>query len=484
MRAPRVSAPLVVPEAGDEPLLADLELKVVTPMFGGGVTAGQVDRNHPIRASAIRGHLRFWWRACNAAGFRSVADLARAERLLWGSATREFEDEEEEATWGPGAITVRVARTSDGNEFNRHNDGWRRIHGASDPGPPYALFPFERQTNPRRDPLPGQVDIEFRLQVALAHHAGKRDGHPSREDCKTAAEQALWAWISFGGVGARTRRGCGSLYCVGNGDDSTEPRLDAGVFRPWDDLNAWLVDRFEAYVDPVYRNANDPGIRAIPALTQCRVAYGSPLDRPIPAWGSAVDLLKDFLQGPEIGRNPVVNGRPGQSRWPEVSAARTLLGVSNIGPNGHEYQVVPAHLAGGGDFPRADLGLPRILKVQEGPRIEATLEAAGDKTTRMASPVILKALPMPDGRAVPIAILLTAPHLWDGNVPGIRLRGNGRTVPLTPGSIPESLPYWPFPKHTPPHVGDNDVESARDAFVTFAASRYRWHAWTSEEVIP
>lgn len=26
-------------------------------------------------------------------------------------------------------------------------------------------------------------------------------------------EAALWAWINFGGLGARTRRGCGSLYC-------------------------------------------------------------------------------------------------------------------------------------------------------------------------------------------------------------------------------------------------------------------------------
>ena len=56
---------------------------LITPMFGGGVKAGEVDRGLPIRASALRGQLRFWWRLLNGAG-RNPTDLFIAESALWG----------------------------------------------------------------------------------------------------------------------------------------------------------------------------------------------------------------------------------------------------------------------------------------------------------------------------------------------------------------------------------------------------------------
>ena len=39
-----------------------LECELVTPMYGGGVDAATVDLKMPIRVSAIKGQLRFWWR--------------------------------------------------------------------------------------------------------------------------------------------------------------------------------------------------------------------------------------------------------------------------------------------------------------------------------------------------------------------------------------------------------------------------------------
>lgn len=36
--------------------------ELVTPMYGGGVQAAMPDVSMPIRATAIRGQLRFWWR--------------------------------------------------------------------------------------------------------------------------------------------------------------------------------------------------------------------------------------------------------------------------------------------------------------------------------------------------------------------------------------------------------------------------------------
>ena len=77
-----------------------LKCKLVTPMYGGGVTPGQVDRTSPIRAPSIRGQLRFWWRvACGP--FSSSAEMFRRESALWGGI----------ANAGPTASQVAVRVT-------------------------------------------------------------------------------------------------------------------------------------------------------------------------------------------------------------------------------------------------------------------------------------------------------------------------------------------------------------------------------------
>ena len=58
------------------------ECKLVTPMYGGGVNGGQVDKEMPIRASAIRGQLRFWWRI--ACGPKDPKVMREKEEAIWG----------------------------------------------------------------------------------------------------------------------------------------------------------------------------------------------------------------------------------------------------------------------------------------------------------------------------------------------------------------------------------------------------------------
>lgn len=70
-----------------EPLLA-VELAVVTPMFGGGAVPRQTDPDLPIRGASIRGHLRFWWRACMARHYATVDELFAAEAQIWGKAAK------------------------------------------------------------------------------------------------------------------------------------------------------------------------------------------------------------------------------------------------------------------------------------------------------------------------------------------------------------------------------------------------------------
>ena len=61
-----------------------VECELITPMYGGGVKAGVVDRNMPIRASALRGQLRFWWRLLNSTSYPNSGALFNAESALWG----------------------------------------------------------------------------------------------------------------------------------------------------------------------------------------------------------------------------------------------------------------------------------------------------------------------------------------------------------------------------------------------------------------
>ena len=56
---------------------------LVTPMYGGGVKPGEVDREMPIRQTAVRGQLRFWWRLLYGGGRPSRA-VFRDESELWG----------------------------------------------------------------------------------------------------------------------------------------------------------------------------------------------------------------------------------------------------------------------------------------------------------------------------------------------------------------------------------------------------------------
>ena len=79
-------------------------------MFGGGVTAGEVDPEMPIRASALRGQLRFWWRLLYGAD-KEPAKLFVAESALWGGISSE----------GPrvSQVTLQVRQTMDSASGDR-----------------------------------------------------------------------------------------------------------------------------------------------------------------------------------------------------------------------------------------------------------------------------------------------------------------------------------------------------------------------------
>src|SRR5689334_14246615 len=72
------------------------EYQLITPLYGGGVTPGEADPVTIIRATEIRGNLRFWWRATRGRLFGDdrVAMLKR-EGEIWGAAYKKEEVKKE-----------------------------------------------------------------------------------------------------------------------------------------------------------------------------------------------------------------------------------------------------------------------------------------------------------------------------------------------------------------------------------------------------
>ncbi len=479
MRSPRSSTVPPVSRSNAPLVLADLRLKVVTPMFGGSVEPGVIDRDRLIRAAAIRGHLRFWWRACNAAAVPTVEELHARERSLWGSAAKK-----DDISYGPGAIGIEVTEVESGTAFThqeiprpgkRPRMVWRRKddHGENQLGPDYALFPFTRQHNPPRDARPGMVDITFRLTLTLQSHARVVSGL-GEEACTRATEQALWAWITFGGIGSRTRRGCGVLQVLPAGTEPNMAILSASSFSPnGAGIIEWLQTRRDLLVEV------GSGLPLVPKLGGALLEIKPDQQSAITAWRHAVEPMFLFRQERGIGRNRG-GDRPGQSRWPEPGAVREIgdLNAGGVDGDGHAYTRTPG--ASGRDFPRADLGLPILFQnMRHGRQKPPTLEGATKDFTRMASPIILTIIAVDDTTYVPVALLLSAPHVWDPAAPGVHLKDEeiGTTTLLRVGPMndPGRLPRWPFPGNEPPSTAPaKGRRSARDAFMDFFGGTRVW----------
>lgn len=161
------------------------DFRLLTPLFGGGAEPRKPDPVTPVRASEIRGHLRYWWRFLN-----SGPEMARNEAEVWGD------------THSASRVSVHVETTS----VKRAPCGkWTTSAAGKDRfefdlGPDYFLFSF--RPDKRADDIPSaSVELTFRLFV----RADKR--------CAGEVARALQLWANFGGLGSRRRRGCGALFC-------------------------------------------------------------------------------------------------------------------------------------------------------------------------------------------------------------------------------------------------------------------------------
>ncbi len=371
-------------EGGRESL--SVTLKVVTRIIGGGVVPRKADTIDYIRPGSVRGHLRFWWRALQNPGLTS-AELYQKESALWGRAAVKQQG-------GRSAVELRVSVS---NRVEPNSVGPRDQDN-------YVTWPT-RKTN--ETPAGETVDPGTVFTLALTFP----------KDQEANVKDALRAWILFGGYGSRTRRGAGSLTVTG---------ADAARWLPtWDEQpDLFLANinrlfsrpRFGLSSNTVSQTPNLLGAELLATL------QGAPVRDASAAWHRAITWLRDFRQGSSDkagnrAREPGDGGRPGISNWPEADKVRRL----SDGQWAHapRYNAQPA-------WPRAGFGLPIIGRFQRSARGGGHYKEPADFTiswvdgqgtfmNRLASPLIIKALPLADGRFVPCALWLQR-ALPDGHV--------------------------------------------------------------------
>lgn len=288
--------------------------KLVTPLYGGGVQAAEIDPQMPIRASGIRGQLRFWWRIACCAPSEPSESMFQREAAIWGGI----------GASGPSASRVAV-RVKAKPVQAMHLSAKSQVAGL----PAYGLI-----LDPGADPMLLKPGYSFDLSV---HYASDLTSQQYDE-----VQTALRWWASFGGVGARTRRGFGAVQ-VSN-------------------------------LKPV-----SPG-----EVAECggRLCVAPSSASEMDAWEASVKKLQRFRQGPNLGRNPGQGNRPGRSRWPEPDTIRRQT-------RRHARNHDPEHPVDG-VYPRAWFGLPIIFHFKDaGEPNDSTLIPDGERD-RMASPLILR----------------------------------------------------------------------------------------------
>ena len=136
-------APPALSMAAIQPYVLNYEL--VTPMYGGGVKAHTVDEAMPIRASAIRGQLRFWWRLLAEHQWRlgDTDAIRKAEFALWGG-MGDKDPLASKVLLKVGAVQKLSVQPWAFYEINPNNNRYRGLPKPNNwANVPYVLFPAQ-----------------------------------------------------------------------------------------------------------------------------------------------------------------------------------------------------------------------------------------------------------------------------------------------------------------------------------------------------
>ncbi len=375
-RIPKLSPPAVTPTP-DSRVMEIRHYKLITPLFGGGVDAQQADPITAIRGTSVRGQLRFWWRATRGGQFNGdLKAMRECENAIWGSAAKR-----DNKLGGPSQVTLTIQVLNEGCPLPATDNKGRNVANIGSPRSVYSYVAFPLRDVPDAMVLQG---VEFRLTLC----------YPNELEADVRA--ALWAWETFGGIGARTRRGFGALQLVEHWINSEKKPLAPPTATQ---IEPELRRQLKAHV------LDGNWSEGVPHLTHAlRMEIAQRSTSPYQVWKDLIGHLQKFRQqDARIDRKTGAPKGQGLSVWPEANALRTR---QNQKPKWTENIAKPKK--GIDKFPRAAFGLPIPFHLPHDGNKTFTLQG-GNSIDRLASRLILKPLPVANGQYVGLAALLHGP---------------------------------------------------------------------------
>ncbi len=342
-----------------------ITLKVVTPLFSGDDPTAPPSHGpgSAIRVPSIRGQLRFWFRAvASGAGVSNPAELWTQEEEVFGSVR--------DGKTTSSAIALRVDRQPV-PERKGSAPGWTKP--PNNDGITYLLGPG-LWNNGRLDRGYLKPGSKIELKIRLS----------ADDTINTRFFYAMWAWLTFGGLGARIHRGFGRLEAeaetrfdeffpheIWDGNEiQTRPRTveewKALIERPIPD-SVKLTDiphDWHPTSQPMAQRPEWPILDTHHSWWNARV-----LRVEADSWSSALneagEQWRKFLLCNNIKTHR--NGRPRRNSTPEWN--ETIIGADNR-------------------FPRGALGLPVVYNRPDNgqPSFRSTVGVANNEYRR-ASPV-------------------------------------------------------------------------------------------------
>jgi CRISPR-associated protein Cmr1 len=360
------------PELPNAPAALKAELLITTPMFLGD--GGQ--RATSIRPPSIKGALRFWWRALqwprlyqrHGQVSSALADLHAQEAELFGLAAghkkAHSDNSNNHETGGQGRFRIRIAQP----EVKLEND-YRPPASVQ-----YLLGQglYNLSDGVLRKPL--KQCSRFALELTA-----KPGRHTVTEAQWQCLEEALLCWGLLGGLGARARKGFGSVSLQ---------TLEGGAYQApqnreeYETLLQTLLSTLQG------QDGKLPPFTAFSSVSRVDIALeGKSTDKVLETLGDEMQLYRSY------GRNQKVNRQPAEQNFTDDHD----LVLHAI--NSDSLTQAPR---------RTVFGLPHnyfFSSIKKGYEISAAL---GD---RRASPLLLHVHQLPQGEVLGVASLLPAVFL-------------------------------------------------------------------------
>lgn len=455
-----------------------LELEAITPVIGGGVSAREPDLVDRVRIPAIRGQLRKWWRALEplsakqGSSEQNVVDstsLFKQEAELWGGIELPKEAKEARGSKEPDTRRSRVSLRLLGvpsfadkpaGRYEGSRGQYRAIpswEGGAELG--YALFPLQYERNelrqittidpPTRDLRHG---LAFKLEVVLS----LLPDQSLRVEVQRLLA-TLWAWITFGGLGARTTRGFGALALQEKDRQVILPTLELvtpsgsrSEKSDQDELRALRQTIRECFTPPTSQKVStwlSEGMNKLfqsshetrtsnehcpfPRLPPRALLVGAPRPSALEALKGCLGRFKHFRQAEGFARRRgSQQGRPGRSFWPEPDTLRRLAQKMRKAKFTTHPPLSPDATFDGA--PRAGFGMPLNIAFKDNDdQVANGMLVPAFDGRRWTSPLLLRPLRIQDGQVVMLVI-----RLWQAPPAHVKIAGLNK--PQVAGVLPKT----------------------------------------------